>query len=232
MQAVHEILRSALDSSVYECGFADLRGLLVGRYAKYAYGISILHRLDAEIVDGIVDGPTRDYLDHYHSVNRELNDVVERIAVALSAQGVVCEAVTATVRDEDLDEQCRTTLTYPLSHKLVATRAGLGWIGKTDLLVSRRFGPRVRLASIVTTGPLQTGLPITQNECGNCSLCVDLCPAEAANGAAWQAGVAREQFFDAFKCRAYCREISLERLGEQISLCGKCIAVCPLGLAT
>ena len=36
-----------------------------------------------------------------------------------------------------------------ISHKMVATRAGLGWIGKADLFISSRFGPRLRLVSIL-----------------------------------------------------------------------------------
>jgi len=38
-------------------------------------------------------------------------------------------------------EQYLEKLTYDLSHKMVATRAGLGWIGKTDLFISEAFGP-------------------------------------------------------------------------------------------
>lgn len=230
MEVVHRVLCAHLNPSLYEYGFAELKGLLVGRYAGYSYGISILRRLDARIVDGIDDGPTREYFDLYHSINRELNDVVGKIAAELSAKDLVCEAVMATVRDEDLDEQFRGTLASPLSHKLVATRAGLGWIGKTDLFVSPRFGPRMRLASIVTTVPLEVGEPTVESECGRCRLCVEQCPTQAANGASWHAGVAREAFFDAFKCRDYCRKISMQRLGECISLCGKCVAVCPLGV--
>jgi epoxyqueuosine reductase len=230
MHLVHRVLGAHLDQSLYENGFAELKGLLVGRYAGYSYGISILRRLDARIVDGIEDGPTREYFDLYHSINSELNDIAGKIAAELSAQGIVCEAVMATARDEDLDEQSRETLSHLLSHKLVATRAGLGWIGKTDLLVSRRFGPRVRLASIVTTAPLEVGVPTVESECGRCRLCVEQCPAQAATGASWHAGGAREAFFDAFKCRDYCRKISMQRLGESISLCGKCVNVCPLGV--
>jgi epoxyqueuosine reductase len=229
MQAIHQVLRSYLDSSDYEYGFAELSGLLKGRYAKYSYGISILRRLDATILDAIENGPTPAYAGHYESINHELDDVVGRIAAELSAQGIVCEGVPATYHDAELDEQYQATLTCPLSHKLVATRAGLGWIGRTDLLVSRRFGPRVRLASIVTTRPLRTEQPITESQCDSCRICVELCPAQAANGHAWYAGALREEFFDAFKCRDYCRRISLKRLGKCISLCGKCVSVCPLG---
>lgn len=229
MESIHRILRSHLNTESYEYGFADLRGLLKGPYERYGYGISLARRLDGMIIDEIEDGPTRDYLDHYHAINDELNRVVEGIVLALAALGLDAEAVPSTVKDESLDAKLRETLTYPLSHKLVATRAGLGWVGKTDLLVTLRFGPRVRLATILTTTPLDAREPIVESQCGSCSVCVDQCPARAATGQSWRAGMAREVLFDAFKCRKYCRQISLELLNEHISICGKCVCVCPLG---
>ena len=152
-----------------------------------------------------------------------------QIADAMKERGLSCEAVPSTVDDGSLQAELRRTLTYRVSHKMVATRAGLGWIGKTDLLVSRRFGPRVRLASILTSEPLETGVPMDSSQCHHCRLCVDACPAQAATGAAWTAGVTRDVFFNAFACRDYCRKISQEKLGKVISLCGKCVSLCPIG---
>jgi epoxyqueuosine reductase QueG len=192
-------------------------------------GISILRKLEDAVVDGIGLGPTFAYLDHYHQVNRELNECVQSIAASLEHAGFPSLAIPATVDDQKIQQQLLSTLSYPVSHKLVATRAGLGFVGKTDLLVSKRFGPRTRLASILTQAPLEVADPINQSQCGTCSVCVKTCPAEAANGKSWQAGMAREEFFDAFKCRAYCRQISQEKLQEDISLCGLCVHVCPMG---
>lgn len=229
MEAIHRILRSHLNRDCYEYGFADLRGLLVGPYERYGYGIAIVRRLDDSIIDAIEDGPTREYFDHYHAINDELNRTVDAVVTDLTALGIAAEAVPSTVRDEMLDATFRSTLSYALSHKMVATRAGLGWIGKTDLLVTSRFGARVRLATVLTTTSLEAGQPIVESQCNDCCVCVEQCPAQAATGQSWHAGLARERFFDAFKCQAYCRKISLELLNEHISICGKCVCVCPQG---
>ena len=45
----------------------------------------------------------------------------------------------AVQRDEE-------TLVAPISYKYVAVQAGLGWIGKNDLLITKQYGPRVRLS--------------------------------------------------------------------------------------
>ena len=116
------------------------------------------------------------------------------------------------------------------SHKMVATRAGLGWIGKTDLLVSEKFGPRLRLATVLTNYRFDNlGIPITESRCGKCGICVEACPSQAANGNSWNVSLDRDQFYDAFKCRDMCRKLSLERLDKEISICGICVCVCPKG---
>ncbi len=113
---------------------------------------------------------------------------------------------------------------------MAATRAGLGWIGKTDLFVSEQFGPRLRLATVLTDRPLgPVGTPVEKSRCGNCTLCVDACPAGAATGISWYAGLDRDAFFDARRCRESCRKLSKSALNEDISLCGICVAVCPVG---
>jgi len=65
--------------------------------------------------------------------------------------------------------------------------------------------------------------------CGDCAICVDACPASAANGKPWKAGMKREEFFDAFACRETARKLSRERLGHEETICGICVNVCPAG---
>ena len=99
------------------------------------------------------------------------------------------------------------TLRYKVSHKMIGTRAGLGWIGKTDLFVSDAFGPRLRLVSILVNMPV--GIPgqtIDKSRCGRCNICVEECPAHAATGQLWDIHTDRDQFFDARKCYEKCGE--------------------------
>src|SRR5512133_1100082 len=79
--------------------------------------------------------------------------------------------------------------------------------------------PRRMLSLKPSTPPL--------NGYGSCSVCVDACPAKAASGAPWNIPRHRDEFFDAAKCRAHCRLITEERRGVSLSLCGKCLSVCP-----
>jgi epoxyqueuosine reductase len=212
-------------------GFADLRGLLAPKFEGFISGISILRRLDDRIVDQVTDGPTEEYLEHYLAVNLEMQAVCERIARRLEAEGVRALAVKPTVASSPAAfDKALPDLRYEISHKMVATRAGLGWIGKTDLFVSKTFGTRLRLASILVDVELKPeSKPIDRSRCGKCRICVDTCPAQAATGQLWNIHTDRDAFFDAFKCREQCsvfgRKLRLDR-----RICGICVAVCPIGI--
>ncbi len=65
-----------------------------------------------------------------------------------------------------------------MSLKVLAKGAGLGWQGRSLLIVSPDYGPIHRLIAVLTDMPLQADTPIS-NQCGDCSLCVDRCPQDA-----------------------------------------------------
>lgn len=227
-------LKSAINEfcpeNIYETGYALLKGLLGPRYSGYSYGISIARRLDDAVIDCIVSGPTPEYFDLYNKINSELNSRAAEIADFLVARGSDARPVKATVDEGEFTPDYLKTLRHDFSHKLVATRSGLGWIGKTDLFISKRFGPRVRLASVLTAEAVSApGIPVTESLCGNCSICVKSCPAGAANGMAWNINVDRNEFYDPFKCMEWCRKITAEKLNRKKSICGICVSVCPAG---
>ncbi|MDH5744597.1 MAG: 4Fe-4S dicluster domain-containing protein [Candidatus Aminicenantes bacterium] len=62
-----------------------------------------------------------------------------------------------------------------MSLKVLAKEAGLGWQGRSLLIVSPQFGPIHRLIAVLTNLELEPDKPIS-NMCGDCSLCVDACP--------------------------------------------------------
>lgn len=230
IEKITAILETHLDKNLYEYGFADLHGLLSVKYSQYHSGISILRKLDDRIIDAIAEGPTEEYHAHYTLINKELNSAVKILSDEINAAGIQCLPVKATVDDSELDDAYVKTLTYSVSHKMIATRSGLGWIGKTDLLVSKRFGPRIRLASLLLSCKMPGAAdPVESSLCGGCLICVENCPAKAASGMLWSVSKKREDFFNPFKCRDYCRKISKELLNRNMSLCGKCMSVCPRG---
>lgn len=199
-------------------GFGDLSGLTQGELAG---GVSVAVALPPEIVLSIADGPNMAYFDAYHAINDKLDAIVLAGERYLKERGFRAYAQTVN-RVEEFGDY-RTAL----PHKTVATASGLGWIGKSALLVTEEYGPAVRLSSLLTDAPLGFDTPVTQSRCGFCTACTDACPAGAISGKLWQAGMDRDSFFDARACRKAARRLSAQRMNRSITLCGKCFAVCP-----
>jgi epoxyqueuosine reductase len=220
------------NKDLYITGFADVRGLLIDQYRGFHYALAIARRLDDTIIDEIKNGPTQRYYSLYRLINDELSAKITAVSDYLTKAGIDNVPIKPTFEDQDLEREYYDTLRTPFSHKLAATRAGIGWIGKTDLLITHAFGPRVRLATILLEHnhrAFELGTPITASACGSCAVCVEACPAQAANGKPWDTTIDRDEFYNAFKCREKCRELSKKNMNIENSICGICVSVCPMG---
>lgn len=78
-----------------------------------------------------------------------------------------------------------------ISHRHTAYEAGLGALGKSRLLLTERFGPRIRFLSIVTDAPFKPGKRLEKDYCKNCDLCIKACPVGA---------IGHDGAVDALKC--------------------------------
>lgn len=155
---------------------------------------------------------------------RQLMDLQKRAVQFLKKEGYRYLCIPP---DSDRRNGTFVSRLYPLfTHKIAATSAGIGWIGKNGLLISPQYGPRLSLATVLTDAPLVPDEPIEFSQCGNCSLCKDYCPSKAITGNEWSR---REPFIELIRrgpCNSYKRRIS--RI-EGKPNCGLCINICPYG---
>jgi ferredoxin len=114
-----------------------------------------------------------------------------------------------------------------LSYKLPAHLAGHGWIGKSCLLITPEYGPRVRFSAVLTDAPLQTGQPMAE-KCVDCTICVDACPVNAFTGRPFRLDEPREARFDPDKCARF-RGSQKRGSSDKTYACGMCVKVCPHG---
>ena len=70
-------------------------------------------------------------------------------------------------------------LSFTIPLKTAAVRCGLGCQGKSTLLITPNYGPRVRLISVLTTAELDTDEPYKEDFCKDCEKCVIACPTGA-----------------------------------------------------
>jgi epoxyqueuosine reductase len=129
------------------------------------------------------------------------------------------------LREEYGGEQRPYVDTGPLLEKPLAEAAGLGWQGKSTILIEPKRGTWSFLGNIVTTLKLPSGQPPT-DRCGRCTRCIDVCPTRAIT-APYQ--------LDASKCISYLTiehdgAIPLEyreAIGDRLYGCDECLDVCP-----
>lgn len=218
-------LTSELKSILYKngaalVGCADLSGIVS---SDLKYGVSIVMPVKEHIVAGIMDGPTEAYFDDYHDLEKRLSKAALCGEAFLQEHGYQAYAQTPQRVRENAEWR-----TEP-PHKTVATNAGIGWIGKSCLLVTEEYGSAIRLSSILTDAPLICDTPIRKSRCEECRKCVDSCPAKALSGVTWHIGVDRDEILmNKEACVDKQIELTRKNTGYEAEfLCGKCFAVCP-----
>ncbi len=113
----------------------------------------------------------------------------------------------------------------PVLEKKLAKKAGLGWIGKNSLLLTKK-GSYFFIGEIISNLELFYDKPYTKNFCGNCNKCINACPNNA---------ITEPFVIDANKCISY---QTIERKNEfeqnfnlnfnnYIFGCDICQDVCP-----
>jgi epoxyqueuosine reductase QueG len=188
----------------------------------FPFAVSMAVPMNPEIMASIQKGPNQIYADEYLKVNNQIRDLSESLAYEISTRGFRAKELAPSERTDAVN------IKGDFPHKTAATRAGLGWVGRNCQLITRRFGPWVRLGTVFTDMELPCGPAIEFNLCGSCTLCVEACPAKALKGNKWYPGIPREEILDALTCDLWKKEHYLQyHKGHN---CGICSAVCPVGL--
>lgn len=147
--------------------------------------------------------------DYHKLMRKRLARLAERLGAAIAPHGYRVFADSA-----------------PVLEKALGRNAGLGWIGKHTLLLSREAGSGFFLGEIFT----DLALPPTEAEatphCGSCQACIDICPTQA---------IVAPYELDAGRCISY---LTIEHrgsipeplrpaIGNRIFGCDDCQLVCP-----
>jgi epoxyqueuosine reductase len=168
-----------------------------------------------DVPQGIDADPERAYIARYargrdyHKVLRaRLQALCERIEAEVGAFGYRAFTDSAPVMEVEL-----------------AQSAGLGWRGKHTLLLDRAAGSWFFLGEIYCDLPLPSDAP-TENHCGTCQRCIDICPTQAIRG---------PYPLDARRCISYLTiehksaipEALRPLIGNRVYGCDDCQLVCP-----
>ncbi len=172
--------------------------------------VMAIHLLDASFEYA----PNREYAITYNTVNQELNRIAFRVGRFLQDKGYRALQVPASP-PYDIERNMGD-----LSHRHAGQLAGIGVFGKNSLLLSTKFGPRIRLVSVITDAPLKADTPLNMDLCKDCDKCLRACPVGALKG---------ERIVDKPKCDAHHVEVGEKLQLGDLEICGVCIRVCPVG---
>ena len=176
--------------------FVDISMLPAEIIEDYTCAVLFGKALSKEYISAIRAGQTPKTKEVIN-VERRMDTLAEKVAKMLEAEGYKSIAKLKTGR---------------LPHKTVALRAGLGFIGKNNLLVTERYGCAVMLGKVLTTAPFETICEEPKEpQCGDCRICVDVCPTGALLGKTWSITATRDEIITRKLC----------------TLCVKCMAWCP-----
>ncbi|ACS80107.1 4Fe-4S double cluster binding domain-containing protein [Maridesulfovibrio salexigens] len=189
---------------------------------NFPRAISIAVQLADGIIDTIVDTPTEIYSQHYQRVNALLDNIACRVSSFIQSNGGKALPIPAS------QILCEERFVSYISHKAVAINAGLGWQGKSLLLVTPQYGPRIRLVTILTDLNIAADEPI-KNRCGKCTKCTDACPAGAIKNVNTELHYSsRNEAVSLSACVDHLNKVS--GYGNLMPyICGVCVASCPWG---
>ena len=176
------------------------------------FAVSLAFPLLNSVIDSIIEKPNKIYQQHYRSVNNFLNQEALTLSSQIQKSGFDACPVPVSVSVEPLRGH--------LSHRMAAMLSGLGWIGRSSLLITPEYFARVRLVTILTDLPLPQPEKLLENRCGDCRKCRDICPVKAIQDDAHD--IKREV------CFKYLDSL-LDRGIVEEHICGLCVKVCQGG---
>ncbi len=214
------------DKKIELWGCADLHGFDLPGIAQdqgLYYALSWAVPVSADIMAQVgLSGPNQAYAREYAKVNSCIIEQAQALEGLLVSQGYKAWALPVSKRTDQMG------IKADFPHKTAATRAGLGWVGRNCQLVTRRYGPWVRLGTVFTDLCLACGPAVERHFCGKCMRCVEACPARALSGQAWHPGLPREGILDPGLCDWWKKEHYFQF--SQGHNCAICSGVCPYGL--
>lgn len=223
MNTFNEIISKKLEMlDIYEYGFTKTEYIDKDMSKMLPYAISVVVPLSDYIVDEIDQSPTYAYFQHYRTVNAFIDNSLLKLGLEIARRGYKYLPIAAS----QSIPTSKTPYSALMSHKAAARSAGLGNIGKSALFISKRYGTRVRLGTLLTDMELECEIESEPEDmCKECNICAKNCPAMAISGKAYKKGMAREEFFDAKACSEYMKK-AFQHIGRG-AVCGICMKVCP-----
>lgn len=204
---------------VSKVGFADVGGI-ANNFSDLPNGISLVLKIPKKTIGYIIDENYEQYWRSVHQIMDELTKISFKGEEYIKNLGYNALALTMNRNECDMKK-----LLSILPYKTIATKSGLGWIGRSALFVTSQYGSAVVLGAILTDMPLEFDKPVTDSMCNECVNCQDACPVDAINSTKWNNKLNRNDIIDIKACSEYVIDLYKKGLG-----CSKCMSECKFTL--
>ena len=214
---MEELKKYLLKLGVSKVGYADVSGL-ASEFVDLPHGISLVLKLPIETIHLVENEEYQEYWRCFHAKIAELTRIALKGEEFIKSKDYNAFALTMQRNECDMEK-----LLSILPYKTIATKSGLGWIGRSALFVTPEYGSAVVLGAILTDMPLEFGNPITDSQCDDCENCQKACPVGAINPQKWNDRLNRNDIIDIGACSEYIIGQYKNGLG-----CTKCMSECKL----
>ena len=215
MSEMDDIKNYLIGLGASKVGFADVNGL-ASEFVDLPNAIGLVLKLPKEAMYLVKEEEYEEYWKCFHSKIGVMTEIALKGEEYIKNLGYNAFALTMTRNECDMKK-----LLSILPYKTIATKSGLGWIGRSALFVTPEYGSAVVLGAILTDMPLDFDEPITDSECDECTNCQDACPVNAINPQKWNDRLNREDIIDIETCSEYIIGQYKAGLG-----CTKCMSEC------
>ena len=221
MPLEYNITKKLKSQNVDFVRFVSINHLHISQYRDYPNAIIFGISLSPEYIQEVINIP--DYVqqrinnnfddddDELFMNEKKCDQLSDDIAAFLISKGykAYSQSDKNQITAGNFDESNIKTL---LPHKTIALMAGLGWIGKNNLLVTPEYGSGLCIGTVLTDAPLTTVVyDIMPSRCGNCNICKNVCQPNALKGHLWNNKTQREDMINIQDC----------------TTCIKCLVLCP-----
>lgn len=177
----------------------DITSLSLEENRGYFCAILLVKVLPKEYIDKLNHEKETDYTV-FANYEKQTDELADKLAVIFQERGyrAISQSENGIDFRGEYDEKTKSSI---LPHKKIATMSGLGWIGKNNLLVTEKYGAALSMCSVLTDMPLNTvKAEMISGRCGECNLCVEVCPVQAIHGKKWELGMNRDDIVDVYQC--------------------------------
>ena len=214
---MEKVKKYLLELGASKVGYANVNGI-ANEFVDLPNGISLVLKLPKKAMDYVNNEDYEEYWKCFHGKVAELSGIALKGEEYIESLGYDAFALTMTRNECDMKK-----LLSILPYKTIATKSGLGWIGRSALFVTPEYGSAVVLGAILTDMPMEFDEPITDSQCEECENCQKACPVNAINPQKWNDRLNREDIIDIEACFEYIMDQYKNGLG-----CTKCMSECKL----